>query len=67
MSNNENEVHQRNAKSDNRQSEDVGVFPTPTCPCGAEQPDPERLYCENCIVRLGADLVAYLEAEGTER
>lgn len=31
------------------------TFPSETCPCGAEQPDGERLFCDACIDRMVAE------------
>lgn len=29
------------------------TFPDPSCPCGATQLDPERLYCFACVEAMG--------------
>lgn len=32
------------------------TFPTPTCPCGADQSDGERLYCDDCIDSMAREM-----------
>ncbi len=39
----------------NSESELGEPFPTETCPCGDPQPDPEHLYCEDCIDRMARE------------
>lgn len=28
------------------------------CPCGAEQPDGDRLYCDDCLDSMAEDMAA---------
>lgn len=36
-------------------------FPNPVCPCGDEQPDDHRLYCEDCIERMARGMAEEME------
>jgi len=40
------------------------TFPNPECPCGAEQSDPDRLYCDDCIESMAEDMARDLSCSG---
>ena len=40
----------------NRSAGDREPFPSDRCPCGAPQPDGDRLYCDACIEGMIEDV-----------
>ncbi|WP_256394129.1 hypothetical protein [Natronoarchaeum rubrum] len=44
----------------------AGTFEGWDCPCDADQPDPERLYCEDCIERMGREMAEELAEQHDE-
>ncbi len=41
-------------------------FPSPECPCGAPQEDPDRLYCDDCVDSMARKMAEELEAQHAE-
>lgn len=43
-----------------------GTFEGWDCPCGAEQPDPERLYCDGCLDTMAEKMAAELDRQHSD-